>query len=377
MPPARLPFVPPLALPLLAVAALATTGRAQVIQSLGSVTPQFSFGLFETSPIGPVTLTGGMPNGSLLWAPGAVFPHHISGSQGIAIALAQPSEARIGYAVDAAAAGGDHVVTLDFIALSNPMHWAGLPATGLAEVQGGLRIDLLGLPATAAGVLVHAEIALGNPGYYGNLHVDIGDDGSEEIAVESFNGTIASPIDAHGHLDLTPTMPRAIRVHGHLQALADNATSLATIHVEIRVAPGLAAQTATFGAGCGTTWSPTLTPVSMPQLGTMFLMEVDALPTTPTLTIGAIGFANGSYGGLPLPLDLAAAGMPGCNLWIAPEPVLFPAVGTGGTSLWGLAMPASLETIGLAFYAQAFAVAPGANAAGLLASNACSAVVGL
>lgn len=349
---------------------------AQVIQSQAAAFPQVNFGLFETSPLGPVTLTGSVPALSMLWAPGSTVPYHYQGSQGIALMQAQPSEARIAYDVDAGAAGEDHVLTIDFIALSNPMHWGGAPATGLAEVQGGCVIDLVSAPATAVGVVVTAEIQMGNPGYYANLHVDIGNDGTEELAVESFNGQIASPIDAHGRLELGGG-PQRIRIGGIIQALGDNGTSLASIHIVIRVSPGLAALASTVGASCGTSgFTPTLTSLTLPQLDGLFLLSVDNLPLTPTITVGAVGFDSVSYGGAALPLDLGIAGMPGCHLYLAPEGPLFPAIGAG-SAVWNIAMPSQFDFVGLPFFVQSFVLAPSANAAGLLATNACSAVIGL
>lgn len=95
------------------------------------------------------------------------------------------------------------------------------------------------------------------------------------------------------------------------------------------------------------------------------------------LSIGmlAMGFGDQQHAGLPLPIDLAALGMPGCFLRIAGEATLFVS-GSGGRATVSLTLPPNAALLGQVFFQQGFALAPGANAAGILATPSFRGAIG-
>jgi hypothetical protein len=131
-----------------------------------------------------------------------------------------------------------------------------------------------------------------------------------------------------------------------------------------------------YGQGCaGSLGTPTLGGAngSKPVLGGAFVVEVGNLP----LGIGLILFGESrtALGGLPLPLDLGLAGMPGCTLLASPDVnVLVASSGPTGTVTWNI--PASPSNFGTRFYTQAFALDPLANAGGFVASNGAAGQLG-
>lgn len=133
----------------------------------------------------------------------------------------------------------------------------------------------------------------------------------------------------------------------------------------------------TFGAGCagalGEPWLQAATG-SLPVLGGTFAVDVGNLPTD--LGIMALGLSNSVSGGTPLPFDLAVLGMPGCELLVDPV-VLDTLVGAGHAATWTWQVPSAPSLAGLAFFNQAFAFDPPANAFGFTASNGGAGVLGL
>jgi hypothetical protein len=88
-----------------------------------------------------------------------------------------------------------------------------------------------------------------------------------------------------------------------------------------------------------------------------------------------LGFTNASWALGPLPFDLGAFGMPGCQLQVDPAGTLFVA-GSGGRAVWTFTVPNRAALLGLQFHNQAGVVDPGANAAGFTVSNAGAGVIG-
>ena len=138
------------------------------------------------------------------------------------------------------------------------------------------------------------------------------------------------------------------------------------------------AWTAEFGSGCGPVGGgvvPDLTAVGSPMLGSAFTLQVDALAPTVLVTVGAMGFRDDEWSGAPLPIDLSPAGLLGCELWIAPV-VTAVATPAPGSAAWSVSFPSDPTLTGREIFAQAFPLTPGANPAGLLASNAVVGVLG-
>jgi hypothetical protein len=137
-----------------------------------------------------------------------------------------------------------------------------------------------------------------------------------------------------------------------------------------------AASYVAFGAGCaGALGVPVLTNAagSLPLPGTTFTAVLSGVGAGVALM--ATGLSAAQTNGLPLPLPLAAIGMPGCELLV--EALLLDVVlATGNQANWSWPLPAGGAWLGQRFYQQGFVLDPAANAFGFVASNACAAVIG-
>lgn len=128
------------------------------------------------------------------------------------------------------------------------------------------------------------------------------------------------------------------------------------------------AQYSFHGGPCAAPSPPTLTlsqPWTRAWLGNTLQVAVANLP----LSIGflGMGFSDQQYGTTPLPLHLAAYGMPGCVLHVAPDASEL-LVGTNNMATKQIPIPNDLALLGVTFWQQALGVAPGVNPAGLLTS---------
>jgi hypothetical protein len=115
-----------------------------------------------------------------------------------------------------------------------------------------------------------------------------------------------------------------------------------------------------YGFGCaGSNGTPSLdaAPGSLPALGGILRLDLRQLPPAGgTLLLGA-GLGISHAAGLPLPLDLGFAGMPGCDLWIGLAPDLSDLRSfAGSTHQVALAIPnlAALAGLQLALQALVF-----------------------
>lgn len=136
-----------------------------------------------------------------------------------------------------------------------------------------------------------------------------------------------------------------------------------------------------FGPGCaGSTGTvPRLTPErtlnSAPLSGGTFTVRIEGVPPG-QLLFAILGGSNATYQGQALPLPLDGLGMPGCALLASAEDVSWLTSGPTGTTLWTLAVPVASGYVGSNFFQQVASVAPGANAAGLIWTNAGEGVIG-
>ena len=134
--------------------------------------------------------------------------------------------------------------------------------------------------------------------------------------------------------------------------------------------------TTTFGAGCSS--GPRTAPLGHTvagdlEIGRPLTLQVHhAVTGSPAFVY--LGFSNQSAGGLPLPFDLGYAGAPGCSLLVDPA-VTLPTSGQRVRSAT-VQLPHDLSLVGTRVFTQAAAVAPGANALGMLYSNGAETVVG-
>ncbi|HEX6812322.1 MAG TPA: hypothetical protein VF384_11910 [Planctomycetota bacterium] len=133
-----------------------------------------------------------------------------------------------------------------------------------------------------------------------------------------------------------------------------------------------------YGAGCaGTIGVPAWAAQtgSRPIIGTVLNTTLTNVPFG--LGLVGLGFSNTLSGGvLPLPFDLTAIGMTGCNL-LADPLVLEVAIGTAPTAPWSLAIPPDVSLIGTVLYGQGFGFDPAANPFGFTASNGARLKLGL
>lgn len=128
--------------------------------------------------------------------------------------------------------------------------------------------------------------------------------------------------------------------------------------------------TTTFGEGCGSA-RLTFAPTSEAVVNTTIRASITHAPTT--LCVVTLGLSRTTMPGIGvLPFDLGAIGMSGCSLYqssevfgLATQPSANPFLSITWT---GGAPP--INALGLHLYAQAVAFAPGANALGVLSSNA-------
>ena len=124
-----------------------------------------------------------------------------------------------------------------------------------------------------------------------------------------------------------------------------------------------------YGPGCaGTSGTPGLdgAPGTLPVLGSVFPLQLSALPTQPGVTVVVLGFDLVRWNGLLLPVGLDPARAQ-CLLWLGPgAPVLV--VHTGSSLSFPLTIPANPSLAGLVVGAQALALDAGV-AAGFALSN--------
>jgi hypothetical protein len=134
-----------------------------------------------------------------------------------------------------------------------------------------------------------------------------------------------------------------------------------------------------FGSGCGAPAAQALACApragSLPVLGTMQYMEVLNVPASSAFM--TFGLSNVALGPFSLPLPLDGFGLTGCWLYhdlLVPFESCTPPV--AGTAQYALLIPNDPTLVRLRLFCQAWADAPGANAAELIFSNALELVLG-
>ena len=150
----------------------------------------------------------------------------------------------------------------------------------------------------------------------------------------------------------------------------------------IEIVAPVPATASSYGVGCGSP-AMVMTPQAPPMLGaaaTASIANVPAIPSVPVPLGGVtIGFSDTFYGGLPLlPISLAAAGMPGCELLQSNDIFGLPVAPGSSPGTWDFALPipANTNLLSTHVYLQAFAGAPGYNAAQFVVSNGVDWLIG-
>lgn len=130
-----------------------------------------------------------------------------------------------------------------------------------------------------------------------------------------------------------------------------------------------------YGSGCGIpalAFSPTSNPIVGTTAGAL-------ITNAPTIFAGiAFGVSDTTFNGLPLlPFNLASIGMPGCFLLQSNEISGLSVTPVTASSLqFDAAIPSNPALLSQQFYIQAYALAPGANAAQIVTSNGISWIIG-
>jgi len=103
------------------------------------------------------------------------------------------------------------------------------------------------------------------------------------------------------------------------------------------------ARSEVYGTGCmGSAGMPTLAveAPSTPVIGTTLTLRYSNVPGTFIPALGAYGFSRTSWSGIPLPVDLGVAGLPGCPLHQSAEVTATLAAPNGtGVVLWPIPIP--------------------------------------
>lgn len=136
--------------------------------------------------------------------------------------------------------------------------------------------------------------------------------------------------------------------------------------------PVSAATASAFGVAClGKSTLPTLEAFSLPWLGDTVALHY--LPAYGRPAFAIFGASRATWNGLPLPLDLAPLGMPGCALATSAEIVMpYPTP----APLLQLPIPADPRLVGATLYAQTWIDDPGANLRGATTTNALALRIG-
>lgn len=133
-----------------------------------------------------------------------------------------------------------------------------------------------------------------------------------------------------------------------------------------------------FGAGCGgSAGVPLLAITGIPELGrsiTAAATQLQSATSVPGLFV--VGSSSSTWNGNTLPIDLAPAGMNGCQLHVAfdfSDVVL----GSAGSASRAYAVPVDPQLVGVHAYLQFFGLdATAANPAGVVATNAADVRIG-
>ncbi len=138
-------------------------------------------------------------------------------------------------------------------------------------------------------------------------------------------------------------------------------------------ATGAPAAYVPIGPGCtGSLGTPSLTaaPYSLPWIADTLHVQVDGVPSGMPAALAM------SLAALPTPLDLTAHGMPGCQLHVWPDLLLF-RPSQGHIATWSLPIPNQPALQGLLFSQQAAVLDPAANPLGVSLSTGTTGILGM
>lgn len=126
-----------------------------------------------------------------------------------------------------------------------------------------------------------------------------------------------------------------------------------------------------FGSACAGHATPpviAVDPLATARIGHTLTVLGSGLRSDQPSAVLLVGFSNSTWTGIPLPFDLTPLGLNGCSLRVSID-LLVPAPVTGsGDASWPLAVPDNRFLLGTHVFAQALALDPGLNPAGLALS---------
>jgi hypothetical protein len=134
-----------------------------------------------------------------------------------------------------------------------------------------------------------------------------------------------------------------------------------------------------FGTGCkgtgGGNGIPALSNTGRPVINTTFSVDL-AQAATGTVAVLVLGASNTMFGTIPLPLDLTAAGAPGCNLLCSVDLTGGVPTSSTGTASIPIVVPNAVILVGIRLYNQWIVVDKAANQLGVALSNGGNALIG-
>lgn len=130
-----------------------------------------------------------------------------------------------------------------------------------------------------------------------------------------------------------------------------------------------------FGSSCGSSsYLPYHVVGGLQEVGNQMLFDAPNLQPN-AIAVLALGLSKTWSNGAPLPTPLHAIGMPGCNLYVDPIRTMAVAATPSGLARVGASFyPPAL--LGAHIYSQFFVLVPGANALGILSTNAVDVLMG-
>ena len=132
-----------------------------------------------------------------------------------------------------------------------------------------------------------------------------------------------------------------------------------------------------YGTGCpGTAGTPFLFGPEAPLVGhNVPVIVANLVPYAPAVVV--LGVSNAFWQGLPLPVNLAAVGAPGCQVLTSSD-IFLQATNFNGTGYMTIALPPGLAPSTMpAFFVQSFTLDLAANPLGIVLSNAGAVQVGI
>ena len=131
-----------------------------------------------------------------------------------------------------------------------------------------------------------------------------------------------------------------------------------------------------FGTGCaGSAGTPSQTAFGEPRIGGSTTYLLQNAPASSPVSMN-LGFSTTSWNGIPLPLNLAIIGAPGCLIYTDAMISLATATGAAGMAQVTVDIPAEAALVGIDAHTQFLVPDAGANPFGLTVSSAVTTHVG-